>query len=344
MLLDDEEPHSARVLGDWRDEWWAGDYLRLIAARLELGSHHRALDLGTGLGHWARTVLPLLAEDATMVCIDREPTWTESAAPHERMERATGDVTALPFADESFDLVTGQTILMHVPDARVAVREALRVLRPGGLALFAEPSNLANCLLRDSVSAGYAPARLARMAQLFTHVAEGRRRLGEGDVNWPEVRKALAEIRFSGWATREGRDRSLEDTAQLWARVAAPLPKVPWEWSSSGTWITKIAPGDSVWVVWFIRVMSADSASRATSRRTVTAVPTMVLNGTSGLMPGSRWPSGRPSLTLASANSDVDTDISDLRSPASSITAASNDWASIVDASVVPGAATLHGL
>jgi hexulose-6-phosphate isomerase len=40
-------------------------------------------------------------------------------------------------------------------------------------------------------------------------------RLGEGDVNWPEVRMALAEIQFTGWATREGSDKSLEDTAQL---------------------------------------------------------------------------------------------------------------------------------
>ncbi|MEW4526632.1 sugar phosphate isomerase/epimerase family protein [Maioricimonas sp. JC845] len=40
-------------------------------------------------------------------------------------------------------------------------------------------------------------------------------RLGEGDVNWPEVRKALAEIQYTGWATREGRDNSLEDTSQL---------------------------------------------------------------------------------------------------------------------------------
>lgn len=40
-------------------------------------------------------------------------------------------------------------------------------------------------------------------------------RLGEGDVNWPEVRKALAEIEFTGWATREGGDKSLADTAQL---------------------------------------------------------------------------------------------------------------------------------
>ena len=40
-------------------------------------------------------------------------------------------------------------------------------------------------------------------------------RLGEGDVDWPELRKALLEIGFSGWATREGRDQSLEDTIKL---------------------------------------------------------------------------------------------------------------------------------
>lgn len=42
-------------------------------------------------------------------------------------------------------------------------------------------------------------------------------RLGEGDVDWPEVRKALKETRFSGWATREGqsRDNGLEDTIAL---------------------------------------------------------------------------------------------------------------------------------
>jgi len=35
-------------------------------------------------------------------------------------------------------------------------------------------------------------------------------KIGDGDVNWPEVRKALAEIRFSGWCTAEveGGDRA----------------------------------------------------------------------------------------------------------------------------------------
>jgi len=40
-------------------------------------------------------------------------------------------------------------------------------------------------------------------------------RLGEGDVDWDKVREALIEIGFTGWATREGRDKSLEDTSKL---------------------------------------------------------------------------------------------------------------------------------
>jgi hexulose-6-phosphate isomerase len=40
-------------------------------------------------------------------------------------------------------------------------------------------------------------------------------RLGEGDVDWDKVRDALKEVGFSGWATREGRDKDLTDTSQL---------------------------------------------------------------------------------------------------------------------------------
>jgi sugar phosphate isomerase/epimerase len=34
-------------------------------------------------------------------------------------------------------------------------------------------------------------------------------------VDWDKVRAALKEVGFSGWATREGRDKSLEDTSAL---------------------------------------------------------------------------------------------------------------------------------
>jgi ubiquinone/menaquinone biosynthesis C-methylase UbiE/predicted ester cyclase len=53
-------------------------------------------------------------------------------------EMVVGDATALPFPDESFDTVVCTYGLCTIPDDAAAVREAKRVLRPGGRILLAE--------------------------------------------------------------------------------------------------------------------------------------------------------------------------------------------------------------
>jgi SAM-dependent methyltransferase len=56
-----------------------------------------------------------------------------------------GDAQALPFADESFDLVVSCETIEHVPDARKALREMWRVARPGAK-LFLTTPNYANLM------------------------------------------------------------------------------------------------------------------------------------------------------------------------------------------------------
>lgn len=49
------------------------------------------------------------------------------------------DILQLPFADDSFDLIICNHVLEHIPDDQAAMRELLRVLRPGGQAILQVP-------------------------------------------------------------------------------------------------------------------------------------------------------------------------------------------------------------
>jgi ubiquinone/menaquinone biosynthesis C-methylase UbiE len=73
----------------------------------------------------------------------REATLANAAAAGvaDRVEVHTADMTALPFADGSFDIVTSALAIHNIPSAEgryCAVDEAIRVLRPGGQLLVAD--------------------------------------------------------------------------------------------------------------------------------------------------------------------------------------------------------------
>lgn len=62
-----------------------------------------------------------------------------SADLRSRLACVRTDITALSFADESFDVVICNHVLEHVPDDRCAMREIVRVLKPGGWAILQVP-------------------------------------------------------------------------------------------------------------------------------------------------------------------------------------------------------------
>ena len=59
------------------------------------------------------------------------------------------DAESIPYDDATFDLVVGHAVLHHIPDVELALREVLRVLKPGGRFVFAgEPTTVGDWYAR----------------------------------------------------------------------------------------------------------------------------------------------------------------------------------------------------
>ena len=115
----------------------AGESLDRMLELVQPQPAWRALDIATGGGHTALAFAPRVRE---VTVTDITP---EMLVAAERFIRGKGysnvafheaDASALPFADDEFDLVTCRMAPHHFPDCAGFVREMARVLRPGGLA------------------------------------------------------------------------------------------------------------------------------------------------------------------------------------------------------------------
>jgi SAM-dependent methyltransferase len=121
--------------------WWFRGRRKIVAAVLDrIGGQPRAiLDVGCGVG----TNLDLLAErypGARLHGIDVERDPLRFCRGDRDVPVCQADASALPFASASFDLVAALDTLEHVADDGAALREFLRVLRPGGTLLLTVPA------------------------------------------------------------------------------------------------------------------------------------------------------------------------------------------------------------
>jgi len=116
------------------------DLAQLVEAT-ECTAGERVLDLGCGAGH---TALAMALRADQVVAVDVAPEMLDVArglakqrgVGNIRFRRA--DATALPFEPASFDVVTSRYSAHHYSDPAQALREVVRVLRPGGRFLLAD--------------------------------------------------------------------------------------------------------------------------------------------------------------------------------------------------------------
>ena len=103
----------------------------------DLPAGARVLDAGCGPGFFsvmlARAGFSVTALDASAEMLGR--TRSRAAAHSVAVETVRGDAEALPFDDASFDCVCSRNLLWNLLHPETALREWLRVLKPGGVLL-----------------------------------------------------------------------------------------------------------------------------------------------------------------------------------------------------------------
>jgi SAM-dependent methyltransferase len=127
------------------------DELQSVTAEADLGlgcgtplaaaqvvSGEIVVDLGSGGGLDCLLAASLVGEQGSAIGVDMTPEMVDRARrAAERMEALNvsfrlGEIEALPVADRSADVVISNCVINLSPDKRAVLREAFRVLKPGG--------------------------------------------------------------------------------------------------------------------------------------------------------------------------------------------------------------------
>ena len=117
---------------------------------------------------------------------------------HPQIEFVFADATALPFEKSEFDAVTISFGLRNVVDTSKALKEMLRVTKPGGKLVICEFSQVSNPLLR-----GFYNFYLSKVLPVFSRMAsktpEAYSYLSESIQAWPNQDSLAALIYEAGW-------------------------------------------------------------------------------------------------------------------------------------------------
>jgi SAM-dependent methyltransferase len=117
------------------------------------------VDIAVGSGALVPALRDAAGRSGRVVTLDRSLGMLRRSSPS--VPRIQSDAARLPLADASVDVVVAAFVLFLLPDARRAVVEAARVLRPGGFLLAAtwgsQNGTAADALIRDELDAAGAP-------------------------------------------------------------------------------------------------------------------------------------------------------------------------------------------
>jgi demethylmenaquinone methyltransferase/2-methoxy-6-polyprenyl-1,4-benzoquinol methylase len=180
---------------------------RVVAKAVEARPGQLVLDLAAGTGTSSRS---FTAAGARCVACDFSFGMLSVGARRRagRLSFVAGDALTLPFAAGAFDAVTISFGLRNVADTGQALRELLRVTRPGGRLVICEFSHLPARRL-NALYEQYLTRALPVIARRLSGNAEAYDYLAESIRAWPPQQELAGKIAAAGWSGVSWRNLTL---------------------------------------------------------------------------------------------------------------------------------------
>lgn len=139
---------------------------------------------------------------------------------HPELEFVFADAMKLPFADNSVDAVTISFGLRNVEKPKVAIKEMLRVLAPGGKLVICEFSRVSVPVIR-SLYEFYLKRILPRLSKLLAKNSGAYDYLADSILAWPNQKELVSWLDQAGFVDTCYKNASLGVVAIHSARKAA---------------------------------------------------------------------------------------------------------------------------
>jgi demethylmenaquinone methyltransferase/2-methoxy-6-polyprenyl-1,4-benzoquinol methylase len=179
------------VLSGGLDAGWRRATREALGAR----AGQTVLDVAAGT---AVSTVELAAAGATAIACDFSLGMLRAGASRQ-VPKVAGDAMALPLADESVDGVVISFGLRNVADPDAALREFLRVTRPGGTLVVCEFSSPTWTPFR-TVYTEYLMRALPRIARTVSSNPEAYVYLAESIRAWPDQPALAGRLQEAGWS------------------------------------------------------------------------------------------------------------------------------------------------
>lgn len=214
-VIQSEFSKQASSFGDQGLTLSSQEILGWIVGNLPFQENYRVLDVAAGTGHLSRAIAPYVEE---VDAIDIKPEMVEQARREtarmglENIRIIEGDAQALPYHDNSFDMVVSRLAIHHFENPGNQLREMVRVCKVGKVV------GVVDLLSPEDGNVAKTYNRLERLRDPSHTVAMSKNRMARLLIESRLVVNTIVmqdvEVDFQRWAQMTGTDPETMETLQ----------------------------------------------------------------------------------------------------------------------------------